>query len=91
NVKSPSSQHSNVTIDNGASVVKVNAYNEKVTVNISSLEENGQTYTLEEEPVTPLFQPEENDNPNKSIPASSAFVPPTAGLTIASYVVRNLI
>lgn len=46
NVKSPSSQHSNVTIDNGASVVKVNAYNEKVTVNISSLEENGQTYTL---------------------------------------------
>lgn len=45
----------------------------------------------EEEPVTPLFQPEENDNPNKSIPASSAFVPPTAGLTIASYVVRNLI
>ena len=27
NVKSPSSQHSNVTIDNGASVAKVNAYN----------------------------------------------------------------
>ena len=45
----------------------------------------------EEEPVTPLFQPEENDNPNKSIPASSAFVPPCAGLTIASYVVQNLI
>lgn len=45
----------------------------------------------EEEPMTPLFQPEENDNPNKSIPASSAFVPPAAGLTIASYVVRNLI
>ena len=45
----------------------------------------------EEEPKTPLFQPEENDNPNKSIPASSAFVPPAAGLTIASYVVQNLI
>ena len=45
----------------------------------------------EEEPISPLFQPEENDNPNKSIPASSAFVPPCAGLTIASYVVRNLI
>lgn len=46
NVKSPSSLHQNVTIDNGASVVKVNAYNEKVTVDISALEENGQTYTL---------------------------------------------
>ncbi len=45
----------------------------------------------EEEPVTPLFQPEENDNPNKSIPASSAFVPPAAGLTIASVVVRELL
>lgn len=45
----------------------------------------------EEEPISPLFQPEENDNPNKSIPASSAFVPPAAGLTIASFVVRNLI
>lgn len=45
----------------------------------------------EEEPETPLFQPEENDNPNKSIPASSAFVPPAAGLTIASYVVQKLI
>ena len=44
----------------------------------------------EEEPKTPLFQPGENDNPNKSIPASSAFVPPAAGLTIASYVVQNL-
>ena len=44
----------------------------------------------EEEPKTPLFQPEENDNPNKSIPASSAFVPPAAGLIIASYVVQNL-
>ena len=44
----------------------------------------------EEEPKTPLFQPEENDNPGKSIPASSAFVPPAAGLTIASYVVQNL-
>lgn len=44
----------------------------------------------EEEPKTPLFQPEENDNPNKSIPASSAFVPPAAGLTIASYVVQKL-
>lgn len=45
----------------------------------------------EEEPTAPLFQPEENDNPNKPVPASSAFVPPAAGLTIASYVVRNLI
>lgn len=45
----------------------------------------------EEEPTAPLFQPEENDNPNKLIPASSAFVPPAAGLTIASYVVQNLI
>ncbi len=45
----------------------------------------------EEEPKTPLFQPEENTNPNKSIPASSAFVPPCAGLIIASYVVRKLI
>lgn len=45
----------------------------------------------EEEPKTPVFQPEENDNPNKIIPASSAFVPPAAGLTIASYVVQSLI
>lgn len=45
----------------------------------------------EEEPKAPLFQPEENDNSNKSVPASSAFVPPAAGLTIASYVVRNFI
>lgn len=45
----------------------------------------------EEEPISPLFQPEDNINPNKSVPASSAFVPPAAGLTIASYVVRNLI
>lgn len=45
----------------------------------------------EEEPLTPVFQPEENYNPNKSIPASSAFVPPAAGLTIASYVVRRLV
>lgn len=45
----------------------------------------------EEDPKTPLFQPEENDNPGKSIPASSAFVPPCAGLTIASYVVNNLV
>ena len=45
----------------------------------------------EEEPRTPLFQPEENDNPNKSIPSSSAFVPPCAGLTIASFVVGELL
>ena len=45
----------------------------------------------EEEPITPIFQPSEKDNPNKSIPASSAFVPPAAGLTIASYVVQKLI
>ncbi|MBQ7399205.1 MAG: tRNA threonylcarbamoyladenosine dehydratase [Clostridia bacterium] len=43
----------------------------------------------EEEPKTPLFQPKDNENPNKSIPASSAFVPPAAGLTIASYVLQK--
>ncbi len=45
----------------------------------------------EEEPISPIFQPEENANPNKSIPASSAFVPPAAGLAIASLVVRDLL
>ena len=45
----------------------------------------------EEEPKTPIFQPDENANLSKSIPASSAFVPPAAGLVIASYVVQNLI
>ncbi len=45
----------------------------------------------EEEPLQPHFQPQDNENPNKSIPASSAFVPPAAGLTIASVVVRELI
>ena len=44
----------------------------------------------EEEPKIPMFQPSENDNPNKVIPASSAFVPPVAGLTIASYVVQKM-
>lgn len=46
NVKSPSLQHQHITIDNGATVIKANAYNETVTLNIASLEENGQTYTL---------------------------------------------
>ena len=46
NVKCPLSQHPNISIDNGASVAKVNAYNEKVTVNVASLEEDGTTYTL---------------------------------------------
>ena len=45
----------------------------------------------EEEPKTPLFQPGDNDNPNKSIPSSSAFVPPAAGLAIASFVVSKLV
>ena len=46
NVKCPSAQQKNVSIDNGATVAKVNAFNEKVTVDIVSLEENGKTYTL---------------------------------------------
>ena len=46
NVKCSTAQQKNVTIDNGATVAKVNAFNEKVTVNIASLEENGKTYTL---------------------------------------------
>ncbi len=44
----------------------------------------------EEEAITPVFQPEDNNNPNKSVPASSAFVPSSAGLLIASCVVRDL-
>ena len=46
NVKCPSAQQKNVSIDNGATLAKVNAFNEKVTVDIVSLEENGKTYTL---------------------------------------------
>ena len=46
NVKSPSSRHQDVSIDNGAAVTKVHAYNEKVTVTIVSLDENGQKHTL---------------------------------------------
>ncbi len=46
NVKCPSAQQKNVSIDNDATVAKVNAFNEKVTVDIVSLEENGKTYTL---------------------------------------------
>ena len=45
----------------------------------------------EEEPVTPLFQPEEADGQRKSVPSSSAFVPPAAGLTIASQVIKELL
>ena len=46
NVKCPSAQQKNVSIDKGATLAKVNAFNEKVTVDIVSLEENGKTYTL---------------------------------------------
>lgn len=46
NVKTDPYKHGNVAIDNGATVAKVRAYNEKVTVEIASLEENGKTYTL---------------------------------------------
>ena len=46
NVKTDPYKHSNVAIDNGASVAKVRAYNENVTVDIALLEQNGRTYTL---------------------------------------------
>ncbi len=42
----------------------------------------------EEQPITPKFQPKDA---NKNIPASSAFVPPCAGLVIGSCVVRGLL
>ena len=66
NVKSPSSQHQNITIDNGAAVSKVNAFNEKVTVDIASLEENGQTYTLVI-PEGTILGFKENQNPAEEI------------------------
>ena len=58
-----------------------------------------------EEPVSPRFQPEPEDNPEllspdapesygnqrRSVPGSSPFVPPAAGLLIASFVVRKLL
>ena len=46
NVKTDPYKHANIVIDNGAAVAKVRAYNEKVTLDIASLEENGKTYTL---------------------------------------------
>ncbi len=57
-----------------------------------------------EEPIPPLFQPEPEESPalspdgpeaygnnRRSVPGSSPFVPPAAGLIIASAVVRDLI
>ena len=54
-----------------------------------------------EEPLEPLFQPEREPAPTegpeaygsdrRSVPGSSAFVPPAAGLILASAVVRDLI
>ena len=57
-----------------------------------------------EEPITPLFQPEPEEAPalspddpeaygnnRRAVPGSSPFVPPAAGLIIASAVVRELI
>ena len=58
-----------------------------------------------EEPLTPLFQPEPEaaqealspdapesyGNQRRSVPGSSAFVPPAAGMMIASVVVRDLL
>ena len=49
-------------------------------------------YSLEE-PSKPIFQPEQDGDDtvkNRATPASCAFVPPAAGLTIAYYVVNNL-
>lgn len=45
----------------------------------------------EEEPKKPLFVPSGKENAKKSVPASSAFVPPAAGLTIAYYVVNEFL
>jgi len=45
----------------------------------------------EEEPKAPLFQPEDENGQRRSTPSSSAFVPPAAGLTIASEVVKDLL
>lgn len=57
-----------------------------------------------EEPITPLFQPEQEQNDalspddpefyggqRRSVPGSSPFVPPAAGLLIASAVVRDIL
>ncbi len=45
----------------------------------------------EEEPKTPLFQPDGEDDTRRSTPASSAFVPPAAGLAIAYKAVSILL
>ncbi len=45
-----------------------------------------------EEPIKPLEEADEEDRGNRrNVPASSAFVPPAAGILIASHVVRKLI
>ena len=45
-----------------------------------------------EPPLRPLFAGNEEELKNRrSIPGSTAFVPPVAGILIASYVVRELI
>ena len=44
-----------------------------------------------EDPIRPLEEAEEDRGNRRSVPASSAFVPPSAGILIASHVVRHLI
>ena len=47
NIKCPSDQQSRITIDGGARVDKVLAYNTQLTIDVSELEENsGKSYTL---------------------------------------------
>lgn len=47
NVKCPLDQRDRIAVDGGAVVENINAYNEKVTISISGLEENtGKEYTL---------------------------------------------
>ena len=47
NVKCPPAQQKNVTIDGGATIDKVNAYNTVLTIDISGLEKNsGKEYTV---------------------------------------------
>ena len=45
-----------------------------------------------EPPLSPVFElPEEGESKRRGIPGSTAFVPPAAGILMASYVVRQLI
>lgn len=45
----------------------------------------------DEMPIKPSFTDEESENQKKSVPGSSAFVPPVAGMIIASEIVKELI